>query len=87
MSKFRATLPYVLVQGMFWGIFAVLVNYSSNFLYHYGFSDSQISYLLGVVMIMAVGFQVGSAELISRIPKLKTHTVFLASCGVTILCA
>lgn len=87
MNKFRATLPYVLVQGMFWGVFAVLVNYASNFLYHYGFSDSQISYLLGAVMIMAVGFQVGSAELISRIPKLKTHMVFLASCGVMILCA
>ncbi len=42
----RATLPYAVVQGAVLALYAVLPNYSSNFLYAYGFTDSQISLLL-----------------------------------------
>lgn len=42
----RATFPYAVVQGAVLALYAVLPNYSSNFLYAYGFTDSQISLLL-----------------------------------------
>lgn len=86
MKSMRVTWPYILIQASLWAIFAVISNYASNFLYQYGFSDAQISLFLGINMILAFALQIGSAELISRNPKLKTQLVMYAVGGITMLC-
>lgn len=87
MTKVRATLPYAVVQGAVLALYSVLPNYSSNFLYAYGFTDSQISLLLGAAMALSFGLSIGAAELISRIPKLQTYQVLLAFGSIVTLCA
>ena len=86
MKSMRVTWPYILMQGSLWAIFAVISNYASNFLYQYGFSDAQISLFLGINMILAFALQIGTAELISRNPKLKTYVVMYAVGGIVLLC-
>lgn len=86
MKSMRVTWPYILIQGSMWAIFAVISNYASNFLYQYQFSDAQISLFLGINMILAFALQIGTAELISRNPKLKTHIVMYATGIIILLC-
>ena len=87
VSKFRATLSYGLVQATLWSFFAIWINFSSNFLYRYGFSDGQISLMLGSVTALSIVVQLVLAELVSSSRKLRMYHVMLCSGGVMLLCA
>lgn len=86
-GKIRATLSYGLIQAALWSFFAIWMGFSSNFLYTYGFSDGQISLVLGVVTALSIGFQLVVAELVSRIPRLKMYQVMIGSGVAMLLCA
>ena len=86
-GKVRATLSYGLIQAALWSFFAVWMGFSSNFLYTYGFSDSQISIALGIITALSIGLQLAVAEVVSRIPKLKMYQVMIVSGVVMLLCS
>lgn len=77
MQKIRATAPYALLQAMVWGIYAVLLSYSSNFLISQGFNGNGISLVLGVSTALSIGLQLCLAEQISRRPRVQLHLVLL----------
>ena len=87
MSRTRATIPYAMLHGALWALFAVISSYSSNFLYHYGFSDGQISLLLGAAMALAFVLSIGAAEAISRVPFIRTDRVMVLFGVLLMLCA
>lgn len=82
MQKVRVTAPYALLQAMTWGIYAVLLSYSSNYLLAKGFNGNGISLVLGVSTALSIGLQLVLAEQISRRPKLRLHIILLLIGGV-----
>lgn len=87
MKKTQATVSYSLVQAACWGFFAILMNFSSNFLYSHGFSSGQISLLLGIVTALACGLQLAVAELTSRFSRLRLYGILLGAGAVMLACA
>lgn len=85
MRKLRATAPYALLQAMTWGIYAVLLTYSSSFLIDRGFNGNGISLVLGVSTALSIALQLFLAEQISRRPKLRAYGVSLVVGGVLLL--
>lgn len=85
MQKLRATAPYALLQAMTWGIYAVLLTYSSNFLINRGFNGNGISLILGVSTAVSIVLQLFLAEQISRHPKLRAYRISLAVSVVLLL--
>lgn len=77
MKKIWATTSYSVLQAAMWGFFAVSLGFSSNFLYHFGFQDHQISLLLGICLALSCVLQLGLAELISRWKRLSVFAVLL----------
>lgn len=86
MKKARATAAYAVIQAMMWGFYAVILCYSSNFLYRWGFRDAQISLVLGLATAVSLALQVGIGELVSRVRRLKMHTVVLITAAVMLFC-
>ena len=78
MKKWSATTSYALVQVTLWGFYAIIVGYSSSFMYRHGFTDGQISILLGITTAVSCALQLGLAELIVRLEKLTVFRVLLA---------
>lgn len=74
-SKLAATASYSLVQAATWGIYAVLFSFSSNVLYDHGFSDGQISLMLGLCTVGAFCLQLVVAELVNRFPRVNMYKV------------
>ncbi len=77
MKKTTATASYALLQASMWGFYAILLGYSSNFLYRYGFTDGQISLLLGSATAVSCILQLSLGELISRFAKVTVFRVLL----------
>lgn len=77
MRKIRVTVPYALLQAMVWGIYAVLLSYSSNFLISKGFNGNGISLVLGVSTALSIGLQLYLAEQINLRPKVRLHVILL----------
>lgn len=77
MKKFAPTISYGLLHGSMWSFYGILLSFSSNFLYAFGFSDGQISLFLGLVTGVSCLLQLLLGELVQRIPKLKVYTVLL----------
>lgn len=73
-----ATASYAVIHSATWGFYAVLLVYSSNFLYNYGFADGQISLFLGLATLASCVLQLVCAELIARLKRLQTFHVLLA---------
>lgn len=71
LNRWNATAAYALLHIMCWGFYAVTLCFSSNVLYGYGFSDSQISMLLGVCTGLSFLLQLVLAELLPKRPKIK----------------
>ena len=86
MKKIAPTLTYGLVHGSMWSFYGILLSFSSNFLYAYGFTDGQISLFLGLVTAASCGLQLLLGELVQRIPKLTVFGVLLAM-GGSMICA
>lgn len=86
MKKFQATASYTLIQAMMWGFYAILLCFTSNFLYEFGFQDSQISLVLGLATAASCALQLGIAELVSRNPKWRLYRVILVIAGVMAVC-
>lgn len=84
IKKWNTTAAYALMQIATWGFYAVLLSFSSNVLYEFGFSDSHISILLGISAAISFVMQLAVAELISRRPAVKVWAV-LAVIAVVIL--
>ena len=85
MKRFNATASYSLLQGSMWAFYAILLGYSSSFLYSCGFGDGQISLVLGIATAISCVLQLGLSELISRIPKLTLYRVLLFLGGLILL--
>lgn len=91
-QKWNATAAYSLLQGATWSFYAVMLGFSSNLLYDYGFSDSRISLLLGIATAASFVLQLAVAELVNRFPKIKVFgvmllfgAVLLAASGILLL--
>ena len=48
MKKWKATASYAVLHASMWGFYAIIVGYSSSFMYSHGFTDGQISIVLGI---------------------------------------
>lgn len=70
LYKWNATAAYILLQAAAWSFYAVILSFSSNVLRGFGFSDSQISLLLGVSAAVSFLLQLAVAELVNRFPRL-----------------
>ena len=77
-NKWSSTISYTLLQVATWGFYAVMLSYSSNVLYGFDFTDSQISLVLGASTIVAFGLQLVLAELVTRWRNLRVYMVLLA---------
>ena len=77
-NKWNCTISYTLLQIATWGFYAVVLAYSSNVLYSFQFTDSQISLLLGISTVVAFVLQIGLAELVTRWRNLKVYMVLLS---------
>ena len=71
LCKWNATAAYILLQAAAWSFYAVILSFSSNVLRGFGFSDSQISILLGVSAAASFVLQLAIAELVNRFPSLS----------------
>ena len=77
-NKWSATFSYTLLQIATWGFYAVMLSYSSNVLYGFDFTDSQISLVLGASTIVAFFLQLALAEMVTRWQNLRVYMVLLA---------
>lgn len=77
-NKWNCTISYTMLQIATWGFYAVVMAFSSNVLYAFHFTDSQISLLLGISTVAAFVLQLVLAELISRWRSLKVYMVLLS---------
>ena len=87
MKKWKATASYAILQASMWGFYAIIVGYSSSFMYSHGFTDGQISIVLGITTALSCVAQLGLAELIARLPKLTVYRVLLVLSGMLLACA
>ena len=88
MNRFKQTAIYALMHAALWSTYAVLLSFSSNFLYAQNFSGSQISLVLGLATAASVILQLTVAERISRsragllfLVPVAAGAVMLLSCG------
>ena len=77
MKKWKATASYAVLQASMWGFYAIIVGFSSSFMYGHGFTDGQISIVLGITTALSCAAQLLLAELIARTPKLTVYRVLL----------
>ena len=84
MHRCNATASYALLQIVCWGFYAVSLCFSSNVLYGCGFTDSQLSMLLGVCTGLSFVMQLWLAERIASHPKIRVWGI-LVVLGVVIL--
>lgn len=87
MKKGNATASYALLQASLWGYYAIIVGYSSSFMYKHGFSDGQISIVLGITTALSCALQLSLAELIARFEKLTVYKTLLALAVALLACA
>lgn len=85
LNKWNATAAYTLLQVMTWGFYAVILSFSGNVLYDFGFTDSQISLLLGISTAAAFVVQLALAELVSRAPKIRVWGIMVTLGAVMFL--
>lgn len=76
-NKWSCTISYTLLQIATWGFYAVVMAFSSNVLYGFRFTDSQISLVLSVSTVVAFVLQLVLAELVTRWKNLKVYMVLL----------
>ena len=76
-NKWSCTISYTLMQIATWGFYAVVMAFSSNVLYGFQFTDSQISLVLGASTVVAFVLQLVLAELVTRCQKLRVYMVLL----------
>ena len=84
-NKWSCTVSYTLVQIVTWGFYAVIMSFSSNVLYAFHFTDSQISLVLGISTVASFGLQLVLAELVSRWRSLKVYMVLLVLSAVMLV--
>lgn len=77
VSAWKCTGTYALLQAATWSFYAIIMAFSSNVLYEYGYSDSAISLVMGLATALSVAVQVGSGEFLSRNRNLGVHTVLI----------
>ena len=44
--KYRPTIQYSMIQGIFWGCFALVFAFSSVYLLAKGFTNTQVGYVM-----------------------------------------
>ena len=87
MKRGNATASYALLQASLWGYYAIIVGYSSSFMYNHGFSDGQISIVLGITTALSCALQLSLAELIARFEKLTVFKTLLVLGAALLVCA
>lgn len=85
VRKWSCTGTYALLQAATWSFYAIIMAFSSNVLYEYGYSDSAISLIMGLSTALSVAVQVGSAELLSRKHTLGVDMVLILFGGILLL--
>lgn len=86
-NKTLCTFVYALVHFATWSFYAIILAFSSNVLYEFGFSDSAISLFMGAFTALSVVVQVTAGELLSKLRNLGVHRVLSAFGIVMLLCA
>lgn len=76
-KKLQANLSYCLILGAMYGIYAIIFAFATNYLSSKGMTDSQTSVVLGATAAASCVLNIGIAELVSRIRKLKLYMVTL----------
>ena len=69
MKRWKATASYAVLQASMWAFYAIIVGYSSSFMYSHGFTDGHISIVLGITTALSCVTQLVLAELIARLQK------------------
>ena len=77
LRKWNATASYALLQSATWGFYAIILSFSSNVLYDFGLTDSQISLFLSISTAISFLSQLAIAELVSRRPKVQVWRILL----------
>ena len=85
ISAWKYTGTYALLQAATWSFYAIIMAFSSNVLYEYGYSDSAISLVMGLSTALSVLVQVGCGELLSRSRTLGVHAVLIIFGGALLL--
>lgn len=75
MKKIAPMMAYSGIQLSLWGIYAVLIGFSSNYLKAYGFQDGSISLLLGLTGLAAIVLQILSGMVIGKVRCLTLRRV------------
>lgn len=84
-NKWNCTISYTMVQIATWGFYAVVMAFSSNVLYSFHFTDSQISLVLGISTVAAFVLQLVLAELVSRWRNMKVYMVLFSLAAVMLV--
>ena len=84
-NKWDCTISYTIVQIATWGFYAVVMAFSSNVLYSFHFTDSQISLVLGISTVAAFVLQLVLAELVSRWRNMKVYMVLFSLAAVMLV--
>ena len=87
MKRWKATASFAVLQASMWGFYAIIVGYSSSFMYSHGFTDGHISIVLGITTALSCVTQLVLAELIARLQKLTVYRVLLVLAGLLLVCA
>lgn len=77
-KRVQPTLAYGLIQSTMWGFYAILMSFSSNFLYGFGFEDHHISLLMGSACALSGGLQLLLGQWMSRWKRLGVYHALLA---------
>ena len=92
LRKWSCTGAYALLHSATWSFYAIVLAFSSNVLYEFGFSDSAISLFLGICTGLSVIIQLTAAEYLSRNPRLPVYrllvllgAVMLLGCAVLLI--
>ena len=84
-NKWNCTISYTMVQIATWGFYAVVMAFSSNVLYAFHFTDSQISLVLGISTVAAFVLQLVLAEMVSRWRNMKVYMVLFSLAAVMLV--
>lgn len=77
MNKIRPTFHYSLIQGVFWASYAAIFAYSSIYLLNYGFTNSEVGYVIAFGGIASAILQPTFGSIADRSKKNILHKLII----------
>ncbi len=85
--KYRPTIQYSMIQGIFWGCFALVFAFSSVYLLAKGFTNTQVGYVMAAGSALSALLQPALGGFVDRSKKLILHSVLIALSMIMIVLA